>query len=77
MKAILMQHTANYLVTHSFPCSIFNNSSQFRGNQPRIISYFINYISFYSSIEQYCIWFSRYILCRSSIFKIINDVLYS
>ena len=51
MKAILMQHMANCLVTHSFPCSIFNNYSQFPGTQPRIFSSFVKYIPFFSSTE--------------------------
>jgi hypothetical protein len=77
MKVILMQHTANCLVTHSFPCSIFNNSSRFWGTQPRIFSYFIKYIPFSSSTEYYSLWFSRLILYRFSIFKLINNTLYS
>ena len=74
MKVIFMQHTANCLVTHSFPCSIFNNSTQFRdtrGTQPRIFfSYFIKYVPFFSST----LWFSRLILYGSSIFKLINNL---
>jgi hypothetical protein len=77
MKVILMQHKANCLVTHSFPCSIFNNSSQFRGTQPRILSYFIKNIPFFSSTEYSSTWFSRLILYGSSIFKLINNILYS
>ena len=77
MKVILMQHTANCRVTHSFPCSIFNNSSKFRGTQPRIFSYFIKYIPFFSSTEYFSLWFSSLILYGSNIFKLINNILYS
>jgi hypothetical protein len=77
MKAILMKHTANCLVTHSFPCGIFNNSSQFRGTQHRILSYFIKYIPFFSSTEYSSLRFSRLIIYGSSKFKLINNILYS
>jgi len=77
MKVILMQHMANCLVTHSFSCSIFNNSSQFRGTQPRIFSYFIKYIPFLSSTEYSSLWISSLILYGFSIFELINNILYS
>jgi len=78
MKVILMQDMANCLVTHSFPCSIFNNSSQIRGTLPRIFFlYFINYIPFFSSTEHSSLWFSSLILYGSSIFKLFNNILYS
>ena len=57
-----------FLVTYSFPYSIFNNSSQFRGTQPRSVSYFITYIPFFSSNEHYFLWSSRHILYGLSIF---------
>ena len=77
MNVILMQHTANCLVTHSFSCSIFNHSSQFRGTQPRIsFLYFIKYIPFLCSTEHSSLWFYRLILHVFSIIKLINHILY-
>jgi hypothetical protein len=77
MNVILMQHTANCLEIYSFPCSNFNNSSQFRGTQPRIVSYFIKYITFFSCTEYFSLWLSSLVLYGSSIFILINNILYS
>jgi len=78
MKSILMQHTANCLVTHSFACNIFATIPRsFGALSLRFVSYFINYMPFFCSTKHFSLWFSRHILYGSSKFKLINNILYS
>ena len=71
IKKVVNPDNTQYIL-FAFPCSIFNNSSQFRGTQRRIFSYFIRNIPFFSSTEYSSLWFPRLILYGSSIFKLNN-----